>query len=140
MRDRRGRGARGPSIVTCSADPLVAGRPRLGQTPAQRFDDLALGIMQDLWDRFPQDLGDVELGVEEVPLLPSIWTADTVPLASFVEQTSTTPARLVLLRRPIEMRAQGPQALAALILTVVVEQLAEALAVPATSLHTGHGD
>jgi predicted Zn-dependent protease with MMP-like domain len=58
-----------------------------------------------------------------------------VPLASFVPGTQSTPPRLVLFRRPIEHRAENRADLDALVLTVVVEQLADYLGVPAEDVH-----
>jgi predicted Zn-dependent protease with MMP-like domain len=58
-----------------------------------------------------------------------------VPLASLVPATGSTPPRLVLYRRPIEHRAETPADLDALLLTVVVEQVADYLGVPAEDVH-----
>ena len=45
--------------------------------------------------------------------------------------TGTDPTRLVLFRRPIEHRAETRDELEALVLTVVVEQVAELLGIDA---------
>ena len=45
------------------------------------------------------------------------------------------PPRLVLFRRPLEHRAETLADLEALVLTVVVEQLAEVLGVPPEDVH-----
>ena len=58
-----------------------------------------------------------------------------MPLASFVPGTSLVPPRLVLFRRPIEHRADTRADLEALVLTVVVEQVADYLGVPADEVH-----
>ena len=58
-----------------------------------------------------------------------------MPLASLVPATRSTPPRLVLFRRPIEHRAESRADLEALVLTVVVEQLADYLGVPAEDVH-----
>jgi hypothetical protein len=105
------------------------------RTPGQRFDEIALAMMQDLWQRFPDQLGHVQLGVEEVTLLPDSWSPDSVPLASYVEASGTNPARLVLLRRPIEHRVERPGDLEALVLTVLVEQVAEILGISPDDVH-----
>jgi hypothetical protein len=52
-----------------------------------------------------------------------------------VPANESAPPRLVLFRRPIEHRAQTRADLAALVLTVVVEQLADFLGVPAEDVH-----
>lgn len=130
-RDRRGRGMRGSPFGTLPGRPKVPAH----RTAGERFDAIALGVMQEIWERFPDQLSRVELGVEEVPLLPPGWDGDTVPLASFVPATGTTPARLVLLRRPIEHRAQDRAELESLLLTVMVEQVAEVLGLPPEEVH-----
>ncbi|MCP6385231.1 metallopeptidase family protein, partial [Klebsiella pneumoniae] len=48
---------------------------------------------------------------------------------SLVRATGDEPTRLVLFRRPIEHRASRPSDLEALVLTVVVEQVAELLGI-----------
>lgn len=125
-RDRHGRGMRGLALGTKVPAQRTAG---------ERFDQIALTVMQDLWQRFPDQLGRVQLGVEEVPLLPENWSPDSVPLASYVEASGTDPARLVLLRRPIEHRAEEPGDLEALVLTVLVEQVAEILGISPEEVH-----
>ena len=52
-----------------------------------------------------------------------------MPLSSLIRGTGATPTRLVLFRRPIEHRAETRADLEALLLTVVVEQVAELLGV-----------
>jgi predicted Zn-dependent protease with MMP-like domain len=105
------------------------------RTAGERFDALALAVMEELWQRFPEELHAVQLGVEEVPLLPDTWSPDTVPLASYVAATGGAPARVVLLRRPIEHRAETRADLEALLLTVLVEQVAEVLGLPPEDVH-----
>lgn len=95
-----------------------------------RFDGLVLGIVQDLEDRWHRELGLVEFAVEETPLVPDDWAADTVPLAALVRGTGTTPTRLVLFRRPIELRSETRSDLSAMVLTVLVEQVSELLGKP----------
>ncbi len=82
-------------------------------------------MVEALEARWADDLGRMELAVEEAPVLPEGWDESTVPLASVVRRDDVV--RLVVFRRPIELRAATPEDLAALILTVVVEQVAELL-------------
>ena len=76
-------------------------------------------------------LGLVEYAVEDAPQIPDDWTSDTVPLSSLVRGAGATPTRLVLFRRPIEHRTETRADLEALVLTVVVEQVAELLGIDA---------
>ncbi len=119
---------RGPAIL-----PPVRGgrRAPARRTSRQRFDDLALGIVTELDGRWQHRLGLVEYAVEDTPLVPDDWDMPTVPLSSLVRGTATQPTRLVLFRRPIEQRCETREELEALVLTVVVEQLAELLGVDA---------
>jgi hypothetical protein len=111
-----------------------------GRVPAhlsarEQFDQLAVDVMSDVESRWPEELASLELAVEDIPVLPLTWVAPRVPLASLVPATSVVPPRLVLFRRPIEHRAETRADLEALLLTVVVEQLADYLGVPAEDVH-----
>ena len=123
-RDRRGRGMRGPAVVPGPINPGGAPRTRSNR---DRFDAIVLDVVDALERRWADDLGLVEFAVEETPLLPQDWASATVPLASVVRGKGTDPTRLVLFRRPIELRAETPADLGALILTVLVEQVSELL-------------
>jgi predicted Zn-dependent protease with MMP-like domain len=135
-RDRHGRGLRGPAFgpPTRPNDPAATGVPAQ-RTAGERFDALALAAMQEIELRWPVQLATTELAVEEVPLLPDHWTAETVPLSTYVAATDRSPARLVLFRRPIEHRAESRTDLEALVLTVLVEQVAEVLGLPPEDVH-----
>ena len=62
--------------------------------------------------------------------MPDDWSSTTVPLASLVRGSGTRPTRLVLFRRPIELRSETRDDLAAMVLTVLVEQVSELLGRP----------
>jgi hypothetical protein len=96
-------------------------------SPREAFDSLVLDVVQELEERWHAELGLVEFAVEETPMVPDDWAADTVPLATLVRGTSATPTRLVLFRRPIELRAETRADLSAMVLTVLVEQVSELL-------------
>lgn len=116
---------RGPAIT-----PTVLGKPEL-PTGRERFDDLALGIVMEIDQRWQDRLGLVEYAVEDTPQIPDDWTSGTVPLSSLVRGSGATPTRLVLFRRPIEHRCESRADLEAMVLTVVVEQVAELLGMDA---------
>ena len=69
----------------------------------------------------------MEYAVEDAPQIQDDWETNNVPLSSLVRGSGATPTRLVLFRRPIEHRAETRGDLEALLLTVVVEQVAELL-------------
>jgi hypothetical protein len=131
LHDRRGRGMRGPAF----GPGAPAGRVPAHRTGRERFDQVAVDVMSDVESRWADELAPVELAVEDIPVLPQTWVAPRVPLASLVPATASTPPRLVLFRRPIEHRADTRADLEALVLTVVVEQLADFLGVPAEDVH-----
>ncbi|WP_372728110.1 metallopeptidase family protein [Nocardioides sp.] len=128
VRDRRGRGMRGPGVF-----PRVPGRPEL-RTARERFDQLALGIVTEIDSRWQDRLGLVEYAVEDAPQIPDDWDSQTVPLASLVRGSGATPSRLVIFRRPIEHRCESRADLEAMVLTVVVEQVAELLGIDAAEV------
>lgn len=116
---------RGPAVL-----PWQMGRPAL-RTARERFDALALGIFTDIDARWQDKLGLVEYAVEDAPQIPDDWDASTVPLSSLIRGSGATPTRLVLFRRPIEHRCETRADLEAMVLTVVVEQVAELLGIDA---------
>lgn len=99
-------------------------------TRREAFDRLVLEVVQELEERWHEELGLVEFAVEETPLVPDDWAAQTVPLATVVRGSGATPTRLVVFRRPIELRAETVADLSALVLTVLVEQVSELLGRP----------
>ena len=126
---------RGPAF---GDSPLAPSGVPARRTPAERFDLVALRIMRAVVGRWTDRLGDVELAVEEVPVIPAHWASSTVPLSSYVEPAAGGRPRLVLFRRPIEHRAESVAELEALLLTVIVEQLAEVLGLPAEEVLPGY--
>ena len=130
-RDRRGRGVRGPEFLPgAPLGPVPAHRTR-----RERFEQVAIDVMADVESRWPEELASVELAVEDIPVLPGTWSALRVPLASLVPGRGAAPPRLVLYRWPIEHRTETRADLDAMMLTVVVEQLADYLGVPAEDVH-----
>ncbi len=116
---------RGPAVL-----PAVPGQPER-PTARERFDELALDIVTDIDERWQDRLGLVEYAVEDTPQIPDDWSSGTVPLSSLVRGSGATPTRLVLFRRPIEHRCESRTDLEAMVLTVVVEQVAELLGIDA---------
>ncbi len=130
---------RGPAIAPPEGASAYDAVPHpLQRTAGQRFDAIAVGFMRELWRHWPEALGEVELGVEEVPLLPDTWHGDSVPLSTYVGARGDTPARLVLLRRPIEHRAEHSADLRTVILTVLIDQVAEILGIDPDDVHPGY--
>lgn len=116
---------RGPGVLS-----QTPGAPVL-PTSGERFDTLVLDVIADLEDRWADRLGLVEYAVEDAPQIPDDWHAEAIPLSSLVRGARGAPTRLVLFRRPIEHRAETRSDLEALVLTVLVEQVAELLGIDA---------
>jgi Zincin-like metallopeptidase len=107
--------------------PLDTAGSRLLVSRSQRFDALALGVIDRFKRRWPSELANVEFGVEDTPMVPVDWADDPIPLAVLAQPGERKPARIVLFRRPIELRAQGGRELTALVYEVVIEQVADLL-------------
>ena len=129
-RDRRGRGVRG-SV----APPDVP----LARSAAERFDDIASAAVARLDKRWARDLADVQFVVEDVPDLRT-WERDWVPLGRTEPAEAGLPARVVLHRRPIQTRARGEIATRRLVLSVLVEEVAELLGRPPEEIDPGYGE
>jgi predicted Zn-dependent protease with MMP-like domain len=122
-RDRRGRGVRGP--LAPSHVPLV-------ETPAQRFDGIVLDAVEHVEARWRDQLKSVDFAVEEVPPHDGERFEDEiesagVPLARLLPGGRDAPPRIVLYRRPLELRAVDREDLEDLVHDVVVEEVAHFL-------------
>lgn len=123
---------RGPEVLPPSAPGGLRAPDR--PTRRERFDSLVLGVVSAIEERWHDRLGLVEFAVEDTPLVPDDWEQTGVPLSSLIRGSGSTPTRLVLFRRPIEHRCDSREELDAMVLTVVVEQVAELLGMDATDV------
>ena len=86
-----------------------------------------LDAVERLEQRWPQ-LAAVEFAVEQVPPPGAeFWSADPVPLGRAIRAARGEPDRIVVYRRPTEVRAATQAELVPLVYEVVVEQVAELL-------------
>jgi predicted Zn-dependent protease with MMP-like domain len=118
----------------------AVGRPPYPRSRRESFDRLVIDIISDLDERWSDRLGLVEYAVEDTPQLPDDWEPGTVPLSSLVRGSGATPTRLVVFRRPLEHRAADRMELEAMVLTVVVEQLAELLGIAPSEVDPRYPD
>ncbi len=125
---------RGPAVL-----PRVPGRP---ETPTRRdrFDALVLALVAGVEDRWRERLGLVEYAVEDAPQVGADWGGSPVPLSALVPAAGTTPARIVLFRRPLEHRAEGREDLQALVHAVLVEQVAALLGLTPEEVDPRYGE
>lgn len=132
-RDRHGRGMRGPV-----APPQVP----LAVTRADVFDSLVHDSAERLRRRLPQ-LAAVDFEVQEVPPLPpdgpGAPAVDGVPLGGVVKARGGRPDRVVVYRRPVELRCRDRGERARLVHDVVVEQTAELLGLAPESVDPTYG-
>ncbi|AYA27167.1 MULTISPECIES: metallopeptidase family protein [Rhodococcus] len=133
---RRGRGIRGPLFP----QSLPAWKTR-----AEKFDLLVLGAFAPIDARWHDRLTKLDIAVDEVPKIrardpdsvnwPDEVVADgPVPLSRLVpagidRRGAATRARIVLFRRPLEVRAKDPDDLTDLVHDVLVHQVATYLGV-----------
>jgi predicted Zn-dependent protease with MMP-like domain len=110
----------------------------LSRTRAETFDDLVLDAVEEVEHavrddaRLADQVAAVELGVEEVPpedALVRAESGDLLPLARTEPGARDRPARLVVYRRPLELRSPDAHERGLLVHEVVVDQLAELLGV-----------
>lgn len=120
---------RGPAVMPSSLGPH-AQRPPRPRSRREVFDQVVVDLVADIDERWADRLGLMEYGVEDIPDLPDDWDSGNVPLSSLIRGTGATPTRIVLFRRPLEHRASDRAELEAIVLTVLVEQVAELLGIP----------
>ncbi|MGW0885052.1 metallopeptidase family protein [Streptomyces sp. NPDC002671] len=133
-RDRHGRGMRGP--IAPPQVPLAASR-------AEVFADLVQDSVERLERRWPQ-LAEIDFLVLEVPRLEGqateAWSDEAVPLGGVVPAREGRRARVVVYRRPVEIRTKGRDERAALVHEVVVEQVAELLGLTPETVDPRYGE
>ncbi|MFH8403786.1 metallopeptidase family protein [Streptomyces sp. NPDC018019] len=134
-RDRHGRGMRGP--VAPPQVPLSVSR-------ADAFVDLVYDSRDRLERRWPQ-LADVDFLVVEVPGFGPDGAAgppadeETVPLGRLLPAGGDHRDRVVVYRRPVEIRTKNRDERALLVHEVVVEQVAELLGLAPESVDPRYG-
>ncbi|MFD3517041.1 metallopeptidase family protein [Streptomyces sp. NPDC058657] len=133
-RDRHGRGMRGP--VAPPQVPLSASR-------AEMFGDLVQDSVERLERRWPQ-LAEVDFVVLDVPRTKGPdeadeWSDEPVPLGGVIASDEGHPARVVVYRRPVEIRTKSRDERALLVHEIVVEQVAELLGLAPESVDPRYG-
>ncbi len=119
MRSRRGRGLRGPVALP---GPLSVSSVPVHRTPREHFDLLVAGVLAALDKHFEAEPDQVDVVVEDVPLLAADWD-EPIPQGAVVGSEGSR--RLVLYRLPITQRCTSPEQLEELLWTVVLRHLAE---------------
>ncbi|ARX83938.1 hypothetical protein SMD44_03371 [Streptomyces alboflavus] len=128
--------------------PVAPPQVPLSASRAEAFTDLVQDSVERLERRWPQ-LTEIDFLVLDVP--PTIggdagaagdeeWGAGTVPLGGTISASEGRPARVVIYRRPVEIRTKGRDERAALVHEVVVEQVAELLGLSPESVDPRYGE
>lgn len=115
--------------------PVAPPQVPLSTSRADTFRDLVLDSVERLERHWPQ-LADVEFMVLDVP--PSV-PGESVPLGGSAPAEKDGPARVVVYRRPVEIRSKSRDERALLVHEVVVEQVAELLGLSPESVDPRYG-
>ena len=132
-RNRHGRGQRGPVVLPRSYGGRI---DRIDPTHAEFFTACLAQAVQQVqmsWMSCPGILDNVVVGAEDVPTMPD-WTEGRVPLSSAVDRSDQSPAKVVIYRRPLELRTASRRGLAILVHRTLVEQLSALTGTPVETI------
>lgn len=122
--------------------PLAPPQVPLSASRSEIFGDLVRDSVERLERRWPQ-LDEVEFVIADVPGPPggpdAGWNDEAVPLGGLVEARDGRPARIVVFRRPVEIRAKSRDERALLVHEIVVEQVAELLGLSPETVDPRYG-
>ncbi|KAB8160121.1 hypothetical protein FH609_014715 [Streptomyces sp. 3MP-14] len=118
--------------------PVAPPQVPLALTRADTFDSLVHDSAERLRRRLPQ-LDGVDFVVREVPVLRDASADGAVPLGGVVRASRGRRDRIVVYRRPVELRSRNRDECAQLVHEVVVEQAAELLGLAPESVDPGYG-
>ncbi|TVZ98151.1 zinicin-like metallopeptidase [Streptomyces sp. BK340] len=123
--------------------PVAPPQVPLAASRAEVFADLVQDSVERLERRWPQ-LADMDFLVLEVPRLEGrdteAWSDEAVPLGGIIPARDGLRARVVVYRRPVEIRTKGRDERAALVHEVVVEQVAELLGLTPETVDPRYGE
>lgn len=128
-RDRHGRGLRGQS-------------PWHG---ARRFQEHVQAAIESLEPTWGAVLRGIEFVIADIPDLPVLREANTAPLLDqdgmpLAEVISGTPTRIIFYRHPITIRCTDGDQLEALVLDVLIEEVAELVGVDPEDVDERYGE
>lgn len=105
-----------------------------------------LDAVEHVETRWRNEMRTLDFAVEEVPPLDVQWPVEDeiqsagVPLARLLPPGGGQPARVVLYRRPLELRALDRDDLEDMIHDIVVEEVAHFLGLDPETVDPGYGD
>ncbi|MEV4196034.1 metallopeptidase family protein [Streptomyces toxytricini] len=123
--------------------PVAPPQVPLAASRAELFGDLVRESVDRLERHWPQ-LSDVEFVVADVPGPPggpeTGWNDEAVPLGALAESPGKgRPPRIIVFRRPVEIRSKTRDERALLVHEVVVEQVAELLGLTPETVDPRYG-
>lgn len=123
--------------------PVAPPQVPLSASRAEVFGDLVQDSVERLERRWPQ-LAEVDFLVIDVPGAQGAegseeWSDEPVPLGGVIASEDDRPARVVVYRRPVEIRTKNRDERALLVHEVVVEQVAELLGLTPESVDPRYG-
>ena len=113
------------TVATCPS--------RVDPTHAEFFTVCLTQAVQQVHMSCPGILDNVVVGAEDVPTMPD-WTEGRVPLSSAVDDSEHSPAKIVIYRRPLELRTASRRGLAILVHRTLVEQLSALTGTPVETI------
>lgn len=129
-RNRHSRGQRGPVVLPRSYGGRI---DRVDPTHAEFFTACLTQAVQQVHMSCPGILDNVVVGAEDVPTMPD-WTEGRVPLSSAVDGSEHSPAKIVIYRRPLELRTASRRGLAILVHRTLVKQLSALTGTPVETI------
>ncbi|WP_058046563.1 metallopeptidase family protein [Streptomyces roseifaciens] len=133
--------------------PIAPPQVPLSVSRGEAFVDMVHDSAERLERRWPQ-LASVDFVVREVPVTRSDagsamsdpdgldafdFDGESVPLGRYVAARGDSPDRIVIYRRPVEIRTKNRDERALLVHEVVVEQVAELLGLAPESVDPRYG-
>lgn len=122
--------------------PIAPPQVPLAASRAEGFADLVQDSVERLERRWPQ-LADIDFLVIGVPRLDGpreAWNDEAVPLGGTIPSQEGLRARVIVYRRPVEIRTKGRDERAALVHEIVVEQVAELLGLTPETVDPRYGE
>ena len=114
-----------PAGATRAAQPESG--PEARPSRREAFDELVLSLVERLAQRWESGARRGRVRHRGRTQIPDDWGDEPVPFGSYVAALSGQPARIVVFRRPVELRAATQAERTALVNEILIEHIAELL-------------
>ena len=108
-------------------------RVRHPTLPTPVFFQCVTDAIEAIEEAVPDALTHVDICVEEVPDVATLWSSH-MPLAASIDADETHLAQIIIYRRPIELRAGDRDQLRQLVFIALVEQVSSATGLSVSTL------